>query len=223
MHPATMVAAFLDRQLDVVAISDHNASDNVASVVRAAAATRLTIIPGMEVTTREEVHVLALFERLETLRDFEQYVFSAVPADRDHELRTAQMIVNEHGTVLGHKQRSLMQPAPFSISELTGHIHARGGLAIASHVDRACFGVLGQLGAIPEDAGFDALELSAACGIARGRDCYPELERYAFITSSDAHFPGDIGRAYTRIRMARPSLDELRLAFARSSGRAVLE
>lgn len=223
MHPAAMVAAFLDRQLDVVAISDHNASDNVASVARIAAATPLIIIPGMEVTTQEEVHVLALFENLDILREFERYIFSTVHADPKHDLFGAQTIVNEHGTVLGRKQRSLMQPAPFSIKALTGQIHARGGLAIASHVDRVYFSVLGQLGAVPEDAGFDALEVSAACGIVQGRNRYPDLARYAFITSSDAHCLGDIGRSYTRIRMARPSLAELRLAFTRSSGRSVLE
>jgi len=217
------VAAFLDRQLDVVAISDHNATDNVACVARCAAGTPLTIIPGMEVTTQEEVHILALFERLAILREFERYIFSAVHVDREHALVGAQSIVDEHGMVLGRKQRSLMQPAPFSIKALTEHIHARGGLAIASHVDRAYFSVLGQRGAVPDDAGFDALEVSAACGIAQGRNRYPELAHYAFITSSDAHCLGDIGRSYTRIRMARPSLAELRLAFTRSSGRSVLE
>jgi len=49
------------------------------------------------------------------------------------------------------------------------------------------------------------------------------LKKYAFITSSDAHYLKDIGRATTKIMINEPTLSELKMAFSRENGRYVVE
>ena len=68
MHPQALVREARAKNLDVISICDHNSSENVEQVMRAAAGTGLIVLPGMEVTTREEVHVIALLEGLEQIR-----------------------------------------------------------------------------------------------------------------------------------------------------------
>jgi PHP family Zn ribbon phosphoesterase len=70
---------------------------------------------------------------------------------------------------------------------------------------------------------FDALEISAATSLKQARLQYPELAGYAFITSSDAHMIGDIGRGTTTMILQEATINELRLAFANRDGRHIVE
>ena len=125
--------------------------------------------------------------------------------------------------VEGFNPRLLIGATSLSLNSLVDTIHANGGLAVASHIDREYFGVLGQLGFIPPDAAFDALEISALTGIKKARGLYPELSGYTFITSSDAHYISDIGRSPTGFSLEAPSFAEIRLALKREAGRRVVD
>jgi PHP family Zn ribbon phosphoesterase len=85
------------------------------------------------------------------------------------------------------------------------------------------FGLLGQLGFVPPDAAFDALEIFAMTGIKKARELYPELSGYTFITSSDAHYISDIGSSPTGLFLEAPTLTEIRLALKAKAGRRVEE
>lgn len=223
MHPASIVRESLARGLDVIAICDHNASENVQYVLRAAAGTGLVVVPGMELCTREEVHIVAIFEDLERLEALQKDVYAGLAGVNDEDAFGIQAIVNELGEVEGFNEHLLIGATGLSLNGAVDLIHSLGGLAIASHIDRTAFGVIGQLGFVPPDVPFDALEVSAGLGIPLARQRYPELKGYRFITSSDAHFIGDIGRASTRMFLEGPSFHEIGLALAGKSGRHVLE
>ena len=79
-------------------------------------------------------------------------------------------------------------------------------------MDRPSFSVIANLGMVPVDAGFDALEISS--GITRGEAVarFPEIESYPIVTSSDAHHPDNLGQGLTLFLLAEPTLDEIRLA-----------
>jgi hypothetical protein len=62
MIPPLMVRAAIERGIHLIAVTDHNASANVAAVQQAAQGTALTVLPGMELQTREEVHLLCVFD-----------------------------------------------------------------------------------------------------------------------------------------------------------------
>ena len=223
MHPRALVQAFLARGLDIVAITDHNASENIAHIMQAAQGSPLVVIPGMEVTTREEAHVLGLFQSLEAVAQFQEIVYSRLPGENDEKRFGCQPIVNELEEVEAFNTHLLFSATDMALDEVTAGIHRLDGIAIASHIDRSFFSVVSQLGFVPESACFDALEISAALGIAGGRRRFPELSRYSLITSSDAHCLNDVGRTCTAMQLESPCLEEIKLALGRTRGRHVAE
>ena len=222
MHPSAIKRKAMQKQLDMIAICDHNASANVRYVMAAPPDT-LTIIPGMEITTLEEVHLLALFESLETLLKLQDVIDQHLFGQNDEKRFGVQAIVNEQGEVEGLNEQLLIGATDLSIDILVDTIHRLGGLAIPAHIDRESFSVLSQLGFVNRDAGFDALEISKRTGIQQGRLRYSELAQYPFLTSSDAHFIEDIGQSVTQILMEEATFSELKKALSNQNGRRILE
>jgi len=223
MYPSALVEKSLDSGLDVIGICDHNASENVRYVIEASRGKPLHIFPGMEITSREEVHVIALFENIDNLLQLQKVVYASLPGTNREEIFGCQAIVNESDEVEGFNDRLLIGSTMISLQETVEIVHSFGGIAIAAHIDRESFSVLGQLGFIPPDIRFDALEISRRTGLKEARRKYPDLRDYTFIGSSDAHFISDIGKAFTKIFMEKPSLSELKMALERREGRYVEE
>ncbi len=222
MYPRVLVERCVSERLDMIAICDHNASENVPYVIRAAQGKPLVVLPGMEITSREEVHILALFDNLEGLQQVQETVYGALKGLNDEDAFGCQAIVNEMDEVEGINERLLIGATGFPLGEILTGIRRSGGLAIASHIDRESFSVISQLGFIPQDIRFDALEISRATGLKRGMRRFPEYAGCAFIENSDAHFLKDIGSGFTEYLLEEPSLAELKLAFEGKDGRSIL-
>src|SRR5512139_3749650 len=79
MIPPLIVQQALEQKLDLIAITDHNASANVEAVQKAARGTGLTVLPGMEVQSREDVHLLTIFETMDALNRWQKQVDAALP------------------------------------------------------------------------------------------------------------------------------------------------
>ena len=221
MSPRGIVARALEAGLDFIAVCDHNSAENVAASVRAGLTRGLWVLPGMEINCREEVHSLAIFEQPEAALEMQSLIYRHLRGTNRPELFGDQVVVNEEDEVEGFNDRLLIGAAQLGIYEVVREVHRLGGVSIASHVDRPSNSVLGQLGFIPPDLEFDALEVSRhATGktledIARqGMDC-------PLLRSSDAHFPQDIGNPCTVFEMERATWDEFRLALRRKLGRQV--
>lgn len=223
MHPRALVQRALAAHLDVLAICDHNSSENVLYVLKAAQGKSLKVFPGVEITSSEEVHLLALFDSIEDLSELQMIINQHLAGENDEERFGVQAIVNEKGEVEGLSNKLLIGATDLPLNDLIKLIHEQHGLAIASHIDRESFSVISQLGFIDKSFGFDALEVSSLIGIRKARKQYSDLNNYAFITSSDAHFLKDIGTASTKIMMEKPTLNELKMAFARQNGRYIME
>lgn len=223
MHPKALVEKALDAGLDVIAVCDHNSSENVPYVINAARGKNLKIFPGMEITSSEEVHILAIFDAMSDLTGLQEIIYEHLPGKNEEERFGVQAIVNENGEVEGLSDKLLIGATDISLDDLLNYVHGHNGIAIASHIDRESFSVLSQLGFIDESFHFDALEVTPFTGLKQARIKYKELNHYSFITSSDAHFLNDIGTAVTRIMLKQPTLAELKLAFARQDGRYIME
>jgi 3',5'-nucleoside bisphosphate phosphatase len=223
MHPRALVDKAIESGLDMVAICDHNASENVPYVIEASQGEKIKIIPGMEITTSEEVHFVALFDSLSDLARLQELIYLHLPGTNDEDRFGVQAIVNECGEVEGLSDKLLIGATDIPLNDLLDYVHQQNGLAIASHIDRESFSVLSQLGFIDESIHFDALEITPLTGFQKARALYQDLNHYAFIMSSDAHFIKDIGKTMTKIMLAEPTLAELKMAFARENGRGVVE
>ena len=223
MHPQALVERAHAAKLNIIAICDHNSSENVPYVIRAAQGKNLKIFPGMEITTSEEVHLLAIFDSLSGLTKLQEIIYQHLAGRNDEERFGIQAIVNENGEVEGINDKLLIGATDLPLNDLLNSVHELNGLAIAAHIDRESFSVLSQLGFIDESINFDALEVTPLTGLKQARVKYRELDKYSFIMSSDAHYLKDIGSAVTKIMLEEPTFAELKMAFARQNGRHVLE
>ncbi|MCX5848428.1 MAG: PHP domain-containing protein [Deltaproteobacteria bacterium] len=223
MHPMALVKKAIEAKLDMIAICDHNSSANVPYVIKAAQMSKLKILPGMEITTNEEVHILAIFDSLSNLTLMQNIIDQHLPGENDESRFGVQAIVNERGEVEGINNQLLIGATDLPLNELIGYIHQFDGLAIAAHIDRESFSVLSQLGFIDDNADFDALEITPLTGFTQARIRYQELSKYSFIVSSDSHFIKDIGQAFTRMSLQETSFAELKMALKKQNGRFVME
>lgn len=214
MMPGMIVRQAKQVGLEIIAVCDHNSMDNVEAVARAGEKAGLCVIPGMEITSREEVHVLGLFRGEAQLREMQRIVYERLPGENDEDAFGPQTIVDEYDRLIGSNTRLLIGATTLAIEEVVQAVHRLEGLAIASHVDRQGFSIIGQLGFIPPGLGLDALEVSRPEAAETWKD-------YPVIACSDAHFLSDIGRSTTAFVLEEATLEEIELALQQRDGRKV--
>jgi PHP family Zn ribbon phosphoesterase len=221
MIPPLIVAEALELGLELIAITDHNASANVAAVQQAAAGTGLVVLPGMELHTREDVHMLCLFQELDALAALQFEVDRLLPITLNRpDYFGEQFIVDATGDFLGREERLLLVAADLSIEAACEIVHRLGGITIPAHVDRTAFGLIASLGFVPPDLCVDALEVSRHLAPAAARAKFPQLAPYPLIQSGDAHRLNEI-LGLNQFTLAHRTLAELALALSGSEGRAL--
>ena len=220
MSPRAIVDRARAAGLDIIAVTDHNTTENAAAVIRAARGTALTVLPGMEMTTAEEVHLLGLFDPGADVGPFQAEVYANLPdVPAGNKFVKDQVIVDAEDYVTGFSPRCLFGATRFSVREAVDLIHRFGGLAVACHVDRESFGIVSQLGFIPAGLPLDAVEVSPRLTVAEARETLGRFDPFPMVRFSDAHQPGEIGRAVTEFLVSSPALDEIRKALAGEDGR----
>ncbi|MHC4507952.1 MAG: PHP domain-containing protein, partial [Planctomycetota bacterium] len=130
--------------LDVIAICDHNSTENVAAVAKAGLREALPVIPGIEITSSEEVHILGLFRTERDLMGVQEVVYENLSGENDEEAFGPQTIVDEWDNAVGTNHKLLIGATNLTLEKVVEIIHQWSGLAIASHVDRERFGLIGQ-------------------------------------------------------------------------------
>ncbi|HJX59948.1 MAG TPA: PHP domain-containing protein [Thermodesulfobacteriota bacterium] len=220
MSPESILTAAKKKGIDIIGICDHNSSENSPGVFNAAKRMPIKVLPGLEVTSREEVHVLALFDNLETALRLQEHVYENLPGKNDEEAFGRQVIVNEKEEVEGFSDKLLIGATTIPLEEVIRLIHSWGGLAIASHIDREAFSLIGQLGFIPKNLALDALEISPRIPVEEAMKTY--AYDYPITCSSDAHSPDDIGKGYTIFLLEEASLAEIKKALKNEEGRKLV-
>lgn len=221
MSPKKIVAESLKKGMDAIAICDHNSAKNVAAVLKAAEGQRLLVLPGMEVCTREEVHVLTIFDSLKSAYEVQALIDGLLNAKNDPDVFGMQVIANEFDEVVGFEDKLLIGAVDLSVDRLVEEVHHQDGIAIASHIDRETYSVIGQLGFIPESVKFDALELSSNIAEDAALVRFADYRNYMFVRNSDAHYLDDIGKNTSRYLLGELSFDEFAWAFKSIDGRMV--
>lgn len=221
MYPGAIVERAIARGIDMIAICDHNAADNVPYVLEAARGRGISVIPGMEITSREEVHVLALLKSTEALMELAAVVNAHLAGTNREEIFGCQAIVNSRDEVEGFSDRFLLGATDLSLADIVNLIHDLRGLAVAAHIDRPSFSIVSQLGFIDKTYGFDALEISPSQDAQKARSFFPGLGDFPLLTSSDAHHINDIGRVVTTFHLGEATFEELKLALGGFSGRFI--
>jgi 3',5'-nucleoside bisphosphate phosphatase len=221
--PPNIVASAIENGMQMIAVTDHNSAENVGAVVKCGKLHGLKVIPGMEVSSREEAHMLCLLNSVESVLELQQIIYAALPdAPNRPDYFGRQLVMDGEGTVTGECMRLLMGAADLSIDAIMREVHRLGGLAIAAHVDRPSFSVIANLGMVPPGAQFDAVEISATLTKDEAIARFPSIEGFPVIAGSDAHFPQAIGSNPTLFLLEKMDLEDIRLAFQERGGREYL-
>jgi 3',5'-nucleoside bisphosphate phosphatase len=219
MSPRCVVEKCVENRVDVVAVCDHNSAENAGATIRAGARRGLCVLPGMEICSREEVHILGIFDREEQALAMQDTVFRHLRGTNRPEIFGDQVVANEFDEVEGFDDRRLIGATDLGLYDIVNQVHRLGGLAIAAHVDRPSYSILSQLGFIPPDLELEALEISPRLKTDADRTALQVPGALPVVTSSDAHFLEDIGKAVTVFCCGAPSATEIRLALQHQEGR----
>jgi predicted metal-dependent phosphoesterase TrpH len=216
MTPWAIVDAALARGLDLIAVTDHNTAAMTPVIAAVARSHGLAFLYGIELQTREDVHLLAYFDDEATCLAFSDEIYALLPdTDQDPYGLGDQTLVDAEGAVLRIEKRFLVNGIDLSFADAVHWITAQGGLAVPAHIDREFFGLMSQLGAVPEGIEFSIFEvryeaIPDICGAA------------AVLRTSDAHFLDDIGARTSTITVEDLSIAELRLAATGVGGRSIV-
>ncbi len=161
MIPPLIVRRAVELGLGMIGIADHNCAANAAAVIEAARGTGLTVLPGMEVQTREEVHVLCMFDTLEQVEGWQRTVDAALPGLPNREgFFGAQYVVDATGAHRYTEERLLATSTSLSVEQVAAGVGSLGGLCIPAHIDRPSFSILSNLGFVPQGLPVAGLEIS---------------------------------------------------------------
>jgi PHP family Zn ribbon phosphoesterase len=221
MSPKAILTAAKKKEIDIIGVCDHNSSENALAVINAAKRMNISVFPGMEVTSQEEVHVLALFDEIENALKLQEYVYENLPGENDENAFGMQVIVNEKEEVLGSNNKLLIGATTIPLEKILQTIHSLAGIAIASHIDRESFSIIAQLGFIPDNLELDALEISPAITREEAKKRYSD--NYPITCSSDAHYPEDIGKAFTSFLIKDGTFAEVKKALKNEDGRKLIQ
>ena len=193
MIPPIIVEEAIARGINLIAITDHNASANVPAVMKAAEGKNLTVLPGIELETAEEIHLVCLFPDLPQLTKFQQIVDQSLPPiANNEEFFGVQLVVNEVGEFVCKDNRLLSTATKLSLEDSTRQILALGGRFFPAHIEREENGILARLGTIPPDLPTQIVEISRFTTREKVLTINPDLASYQFIQGGDVHYINDM-------------------------------
>ena len=208
MTPANLVGMAMLNGLHVIALTDHNTCKNCPAALAHGENYGITVIPGMELTTEEEIHVVCLFASLDDALAFDEEVYSRLlPVPNREDIFGKQQIMNEEDEVVGNVENLLINATDISFDDAFPLVESYHGIAYPAHVDKKTTSLLSNLGFVPPESTFTCAEFHSFENLHRIRREHPYFEHCKVICCSDAHYLQDIHEAEYQL-------------YARSSSRA---
>lgn len=203
MTPNNIVNMALLNNLDAIAITDHNCCKNVKSIIDVAEGQPIIVIPGMEIETKEEIHVVCLFSDIYSVYSMQNIIESkSIKLKNKPNIFGEQLILNEEDDVIGKEERLLLSSIDLSINQILQYTNQFNGVMIPAHIDRPSYSIISNLGMIPNDLEVRTLEISRYADSSEYVDRYNE---YNVIQCSDAHELGFIGICENKLEV--PNFD----------------
>lgn len=193
MTPNNIVNMAYLKGLDAIAITDHNSSKNVEAAMEVAKNVGIKLIPGMEIQSKEDIHIICLFRSLESLFKLQSLVdenLNKVPNRPD--IFGNQIILDSNDNKVGYEENLLLSSVNLSVEQILNSVAGFGGVPVPAHIDRQGNGMIGVLGFIPDDLPIEYLEISRGCDRQNLLKQNKYLSKYILYTSSDAHALGNI-------------------------------
>ncbi|MCR4620734.1 MAG: PHP domain-containing protein [Clostridiales bacterium] len=201
MTPNNIINMCKLKGLDMIAVTDHNTAMQLPVIQKVADYVGVSLLPGLEVTTREEAHMLAYFRTVEEAVDFSKYIYPHLPPIKNKpKLFGIQAYMNEDDEIISEEERLLITALDLSIDELFCEISGRGGIAVPAHINRGANGLLQALGFVSAELDFKALEVTK--GLPLPHKGLPEVKH---LHSSDAHYLENIFEREEFLELDKPT------------------
>jgi PHP family Zn ribbon phosphoesterase len=220
MLPGEVAARLSARGIRIASLTDHNAVCNVYAFRQVFAQSGIVLVPGMEVTTSEEVHVLCYFETLSDLWRFSRRFFASYPrVANDPERFGYELVCNARDEFVGQFPFLLSMASLLSLEDLVMLVRGFGGVTVPSHLDRR-YGLLYQLGIVSEDMAFATYEVAHKVNLAKVAAQLPGSPQ--FVSNSDAHNLDSISPPRYALEVQELTVHEALLALRCQEGRRVI-
>ncbi len=188
MTPNNIVNMALLAGFDCIALTDHNSSGNCAALLEVAEGTGLLALPGMELCTAEEAHIVCLFPTLEGALAFDEAVRPSLPSiDNRPDIFGEQLFMDREDQITGRMKLLLTTASSISVDDVLPLVHAFGGTAFPAHIDRPSYSVVSALGDVPP-VGFQAAEITVQGDVEALCERHPEIRGKPLLLDSDAHY-----------------------------------
>ncbi|MBF7097830.1 PHP domain-containing protein [Alkalibacter mobilis] len=206
MTPNNIVNMAVLKGLDVIAVADHNSAKNLPAVQKVAKAAGIGLLPAIEVNTKEEIHALAYFDKVEKAMQLDEIIYASLPEIvNDEKYFGAQNILDQDDEIIGNVRKLLISAADISISDLQKICTEIGGVVVPAHLDRKSFSLVSNLGFIPHDMDIKYVELSRRYKLGENLLLDKMIQKYKTIRSSDAHYLHDIFEREFFMHLDEPS------------------
>ncbi len=200
MTPNNICAMARLKGLDAIAVCDHQSAGMLPALNACARRQGLLLLPGLEICSREEVHLLCYFEQLEDALAMGDWCSARLPQTLNRpDYFGHQWLMDEQDQVTGEEQRMLILALEVGLDEVCDQARALNGVPVPAHINRGSHGILGALGFLPPGNDFKTLEIVPAL------PCRMDLSGFRQLYSSDAHRLGDIAEAVHSLPVARDS------------------
>ena len=215
MTPANIVGMAKLKELDVIALTDHNTCRNCEAAMKVGEAYGVLVIPGMELTTQEEVHVVCLFPDLPSAIGFDAYVYEKLQKIKNKpEIFGRQVLMNEDDEELSEEEYLLINATDISFDKVNAAVKKFGGLMIPAHIDKTSNGLLPTLGFVPDGSDFVCAEVAKREKLPEILEKFPYFKNCKIISDSDAHYLENINERINSIDVEERSIKAVLSALA---------
>ncbi len=160
MTPNNVINMAKLKELDIIALTDHHSVRNYPAFKMVAGRVGIHLIPGIEITTRENVHLLAYFREYRDAKVVGQLVYESLPDVKNNsKIFGEQNIYNDQDKVVEVVDKLLLNATPFSIDEIIHLVNQHHGIVVPAHVNKLSDGMIGVLGFIPKQYPFEFVEV----------------------------------------------------------------
>ncbi len=193
MTPNNIVNMAMLKGLDAIAVTDHNTVRNLRVIEKIAGEKDILLLPGMELETAEEIHMLCYFETVDAAEEFEKMIEKyRQPIKNKVDIFGNQFIMDENDNIIDNVDNLLSCALTLQIDDAIDLARSIGGACVPAHVDKSSYSIYSNLGMIPPEYGFKTLELSKKPQAAEFAEKHRLAQGYNLLSSSDAHFLWDI-------------------------------
>lgn len=190
------------QELDIIALCDHNTCRNCPATKAAAEQYGILFIPGMELTTAEEVHVVCLFPQLDNALMFDKEVYKhLIKVKNNPDIFGHQHIYDKDDNIIGSEENLLINATDIDFNRAFLMAEEFGGVAFPAHIDKNANSLFSNLGFIPPESRFKTVEINNEQRFLELKNKFSYLNDCLVLKDSDAHYLENVSAPQNKLEL----------------------